>query len=274
MKNIYLPEPVKITRIEELSPIVKLFRLQKIKGKFEKQENGLVFTPGQFFIAGLWGYGEAPFGGASDPYNQKYIDLIIRKTGNTTNAFHALKNGDEMTLRGPYCNGYPLKFLKNKDLVMVTGGCGIPPIASLVKYIIKNRKKFNRVYLLYGSATPADLLLKNDLKKWGQFIKVLLTIDKPAPDWKGHVGWVSELVEDIKIDPINAIAVMCGPGPMVHALENVLNPLGISDKRIFVADERKMQCAVGKCQHCTTGKEYVCVKGPVFNLDQIDKNYD
>jgi len=67
---------------------------------------------------------------------------------------------------------------------------------------------------------------------------------------------------------------MCGPGPMVHAVENVLNPLGISDKRIFVSDERKMQCALGKCQHCTTGKEYVCTKGPVFNLDQIDKNID
>jgi len=200
MQNAYLPKPVKIIYIEKLSPTVKLFRLKKIKNNFKKRENGLIFIPGQFFIAGLWGYGEAPFGPASNPYNQKYIDLIIRKTGNITTAIHKLKVGDELTLRGPYGNGYPLELLENKDLVMITGGCGIPPIASLIKYIIKNRKKFNRVYLLYGSATPADLLLKNDLKKWGQFIKVLLTVDKPTPNWKGHVGWVSGLIENIKID--------------------------------------------------------------------------
>jgi len=38
--------------------------------------------------------------------------------------------------------------------------------------------------------------------------------------------------------------------------------------------ERKMQCGVGKCQHCTIGSKYVCMDGPVFNFDEIDKTWD
>ncbi len=147
MQNFYLPEKVKIIKIETHSSDVKLFRLQKIKGKFLKNKEGLSFNPGQFFLVGIWGYGEAPFGAASSPENTPYIDFVIRNTGgNVTGAFHNLEKDAEITLRGPYGNGFPLEFFKEKDLILVTGGCGIPPIASLIEYIIKHRKNFGRVY--------------------------------------------------------------------------------------------------------------------------------
>jgi len=271
MKNLYLPIKVKITKIEKLSKDVKLFRL---KGDFPKNEQGLIFTPGQFVLVSLFGYGEAPFGAASSPEQDSYIDVVVRRVGTLTEAMHRLKQGDEVFMRGPYGNGFSLKFIEGKDMVLVTGGCGIPPIAALIEYVVANRDKFGRVHLIYGARTPADLLMKDKLKEWGKEIKVLLTIDKPTKDWKGPVGMVSELIDDIKIDAKNAVAVMCGPGPMMDALERILRPLGISDRRIFVSMERKMQCGIGKCQHCAVGDKYVCQDGPVFNFDEIDKSWD
>jgi len=271
MKNLYLPFKVKIAKIEKLSKDVKLFRL---KGDFAKNEQGLTFVPGQFILIGLFGYGEAPFGPASSSYQDEYIEVIIRRTGTLTEALHQLKQGDEVFMRGPYGNGFPLKFIEGKDMVLVTGGCGIPPIAALIEYIIANRERFGRVYLIYGARTPADLLMKDKLKEWEKEIKVLLTIDKPTKNWSGHVGMVSELIDDIKINSKNAVAAMCGPGPMMDALERILRPLGISDRRIFVSMERKMQCGIGKCQHCAVGDKYVCQDGPVFYFDQIDKAWD
>lgn len=265
MKNLYLPQAVKIEKIKMLSPNVKLLRLRK----------QLNFIPGQFVLAGLWGYGEAPFGVASSPFEKKYFDLIIRKAGTVSSVIHSLKKGDEITIRGPYGNGFPLKFFENKDVVMVSGGCGIPPIASLIEYLIENRQKFGRLYLLYGAATPNDILIKNKIKQWGKAgVKILLTIDKPTSQWPGYTGLVTELIEEIKINPLDAVSAMCGPGPMTAAVEKILKPLGIADRRIFVSDERKMQCGIGKCQHCTTGDKYVCLDGPVFNYDEIDKNWD
>jgi len=283
MENIYQPFKVKIIKIEKHSKDVKLFRLEKkgglalpkrSEGGFKKNESGMVFNPGQFILAGIFGYGEAPFGPASSPYQDKFIDIIVRKAGTLTEALHRAKKGDEIFLRGPYGNGFPVDFIEGKDMVMVTGGCGIPPIAALIEYIIENRSKFGQVYLIYGARTPKDLLIKDKLIEWEKDIKVLLTVDKPDKNWKGQVGMVSELVDEIKINARSAVAAMCGPGPMMDALEKILRPLGISDRRIFVNMERKMQCGVGKCQHCTTGEHYVCQDGPVFYFDQIDKNWD
>jgi len=255
MQNYYLPNIAKIKKIESLSPTVKLFRLSP----------GFSFIPGQFFLLGKLGYGEAPFGALSSPYEKKYIEFAIRAAGNVTNFLHRLKNGDEIEIRGPYGNGFPLDFMENKDIIMISGGSGIPPIAALTEYVIENRQKFKNVYLLYGSKTEEEILLKDRFKRWEEGGVKVLTIAG---------GFVTELIKDISVDEKNAVCLMCGPGPMADAIEKVIRPLGISDRRIFVSLERKMQCGVGKCQHCTTGDKYVCLDGPVFYYDEIDKNWD
>jgi sulfite reductase subunit B len=274
MKNLYKPFKVKIVKIEKLSGNVCLFRLKKEMGKFFRVDGELSFVPGQFVLVSNFGYGEAPFGAASSPYENSYLDIIVRNVGNLTKSLHGLKKGDELFMRGPYGNGFPLQFISGKDIVMVTGGCGIPPIAALVEYIIRHREDFDNVYLIYGARTPKDILMKKQIKKWEKSIKVLLTVDEPDKRWKGSVGMVSELIDDIEINAINAAAMMCGPGPMMDALEKILRPLGIADRRIFVSMERKMHCGLGKCQHCAVGDKYVCTDGPVFNFDEIDKSWD
>ena len=47
MKNIYKPFKVSIVKIGEHSSDVKLFRLQKEKGHFSVNDQGIVFNPGQ-----------------------------------------------------------------------------------------------------------------------------------------------------------------------------------------------------------------------------------
>lgn len=274
MENPLHPKKVKIIKIGKMSSLEKLFRLKLGDGKFPLDKNGLVFNPGQFVLAGLWGFGEAPFGIASSPLNQDFIEIGVRKVGNVTTALHHLEEGDEMTLRGPYGKGYPLDFFQGRDVVLVTGGCGIPPIAALIEYIIAKRESFGRVYLLYGARAPKDLLFKERYHRWEKWIRVILTVDEPTPDWKGNVGLLSELTREIEINPHNTVAGMCGPGPMTAALENILRPLGIADRRIFVSEERKMSCGIGKCQHCTTGDKYVCLDGPIFYYDQVQGNWD
>ena len=274
MNNLYLPVMAKITRIEELSAHVKLFRFQRIGTSFPKNSDGLTFTPGQFVMAGIWGYGEAPFAILSSPAEARFMEILVRKVGTVTNALHRLNVGKELAIRGPYGNGFPVSFFADKDVVMVAGGSGIPPIAALVEHIIHSRNRFGRVYLLYGAATPQDILIKDRLDAWGGHIHVLLNVDHRDPEWNGHVGLVTAMLKDIEINPLNAVAVMCGPGLMMTALEKILRPLGIADRRIYVSLEQKMQCGIGKCQHCTTGDSYVCLDGPVYNFDQIDKSWD
>ncbi len=274
MKNSYKPFKVKIAKIEDHSEDVKLFRLQRSKGRFRVDKQGVFFNPGQFVLLSHFGYGEAPFGIASSPYQTEYLDLVIRKAGCLTNALHQLKQGQEIFMRGPYGNGFPVNFFSQKDILMITGGCGIPPIAALIEYIFEHRNNFGNCYLIYGAKTPNDLLMKDKLKVWQDQIKVILTVNEPTKDWQGEVGLVTKMIKQVRINHLDAVCAMCGPGPMMEAIEKVVRPLGISDRRIFVNMERKMQCGIGKCQHCSVGEKLVCQDGPVFNFDEIDKSWD
>ena len=40
---------------------------------------------------------------------------------------------------------------------------------------------------------------------------------------------------------------------------------GFKEENIWISQERKMCCGVGKCGHCKIGDVYVCLEGPVFN---------
>ena len=232
MKNLYMPIKAIVTQIEEHSKDVKLFRFKREKGVFPKNREGLIFIPGQFVMAGLWGYGEAPFGLLSSPFENRFGEVLVKRTGIVTSALHRLKVGEELTVRGPYGNGFPIDFFEEKDIVLVSGGCGIPPVAALVEYIIKNRKRFGRIYLLYGAAAPQDILVKDKLNKWSKHINVLLTVDRPAKGWKGYVGMGSEIVKEIEVDPMDAAAAMCGPVPMTEAFQKKFIELGVAASRI------------------------------------------
>ena len=275
LKNLYEPVPAVVVKTERHADDILLFRIKREDGEdFPICGNGLYFKPGQFVVVGLWGYGEAPFGIASDPYDGSHVDIIVRKVGELTTALHALKKGSRLTLRGPYGNGYPVKFFRGRDVILIAGGSGIPPIAALVRFIIRNRADYGRVHFVYGARSAPELLLRKDLKRWERDIDVLLTVDGPSCDWKGRCGLVSECLEHIKVDPANTIVAMCGPGPMVDSIEHLVNPMGISDRRIFISMERRMQCGIGRCQHCVSGEKYVCSDGPVFNFDEIEGNWD
>jgi sulfhydrogenase subunit gamma (sulfur reductase) len=276
MDSLLQPQKLKITKIEQHSPTVKLFRLEP-KGflNLAKDENGMVFAPGQFVLVGAIGYGESAFGPLSSPYEDRYIEILVRNVGLVTNFLHSLKEGDEVTLRGPFGNGFPLEYSMGKSIVLATGGCGIPPIGAFIEFIIKNKENYGDIYLLYGAKSPEEILIKDRMEEWKKGgINVLVTIDKPAQGWKGPVGFLPALLGEVIINPKNTIVAMCGPWPMVTSLEKPLREMGLSDRNIFVNMERNMQCGIGKCQHCTCGKKYVCTDGPVFNLDEVDKNWD
>ena len=166
MENIYKPEEVVIKKIEDHSSNVKLFRLVKKDGRFASRYDSLSFVPGQYVLVSAMGYGEAPFGAASSPFEEGYLDIVVRRAGTLTDAMHKLKVGDSLFLRGPYGNGFPIDFMEQKDVVMVTGGCGIPPIAALIEYIIKRRRRYGNVYLIYGARTPDDILMQSSIKRW------------------------------------------------------------------------------------------------------------
>lgn len=276
MLNPYLPKSIRIKAAINETPEIKKFVLAGGNLSSFKLAQGLSFIPGQFILAGMWGIGEAPFGLSGDPFNHRQVEIVVRNTGGQVTAkLHKLSAGDTIAIRGPYGNGFPINKLEGSDIVAIAGGCGIPPIASLLEYIARRRLAFGKVFFLYGSQGPEHFALKSRITHFrNKKIDVRLTIDQPQIGWRGRTGFVSDQIKNLTFDPEKTFALMCGPGPMFAACAAILAECGVPDQRILVSEERKMSCGIGKCQHCTCGKFYVCTDGPVFSYDQIKDIYD
>lgn len=95
-----------------------------------------------------------------------------------------------------------------------------------------------------------------------------LTIDKPASNWKSHVGLVTQLVDDVQLDQ-NSMGLVCGPGIMIRFALKKLTARGIFPGNIITTLERHMKCGTGMCGHCHSNGKLVCIDGPVFTADQL-----
>jgi len=191
-----------------------------------------------------------------------------------TNALHRLGVGAEIGFRGPYGNSFPLDDLKGKNLVFVGGGIGLAPLRSLIWNVVDNRDTYNKVVIVYGARTPADLCFRYDLEAWDKdkTINMVTTIDREAEGWTGKVGMVPNVLGEVAPSAKDAVAIVCGPPIMIRFTFPVLEKLGFRPAQMLTTLEKRMKCGIGKCGRCNIGDVYVCRDGPVFSYEQI-KNF-
>jgi len=261
LRNPYIPKLAKIMEYRDETPDTRTFKIKLIDNeKIQAQ-------PGQFIELMVFGYGEAPF--SISGIGNDLIELTIRRVGTVTSALFNLTKNDLIGIRGPFGKGWPLDHLINNDVIIIAGGIGLAPFRPLIHFIINNRGRFGRVELLYGARTPKDMLYKNELFEWGKSINVHLTVDHPDESWRGRVGVVTVLFDEVDLDPDKTIALQCGPPIMMHFVSKKLRELGFTGDRIYLSLERLMKCGMGMCGKCTISGMYVCLDGPVFSYDEI-----
>jgi len=168
-------------------------------------------------------------------------------------------------------NGFPLDFLKGKDLVLLCAGIGLFPLRSLVQYVLDKRSEFGRVIILSGARTPGDVMFREEQAEWNKRpdVEFLSTVDKGDASWTGNVGVITTLIPKTKIDPKKTVAVVVGPPIMYRFTTIELKKANLADENIIMSLERRMKCGVGKCGHCQINGVYVCQEGPVFSLAQL-----
>ena len=85
--------------------------------------------PGQCAMLCVPGVGEALFSITSSPTNKEYQEFSIKECGTLTNYLHNMSVGDEILVRGPYGNHFPVEtVLKGQDLLFIAGGIGLAPL--------------------------------------------------------------------------------------------------------------------------------------------------
>ena len=262
-----VPQLGVVTAIRTDTPDIKTFRVNALGG-------GKVFEhkPGQCAMLSIPGVGEAMFSITSAPTEKDFMEFSIKKCGCLTSWLHQMDVGQEILIRGPYGNGFPVDTaLKGQNLLFIAGGVGLAPLHSVINYVRANRADYGTVDIVYGSRSMEDLLDLDEIQnEWAkeEGINVHLTIDRAQDTWPGHVGFVPSYVKELGFDPDKNVLV-CGPPIMIKFTLGSLTELGFVNTQIYTTMELRMKCGVGKCGRCNIGNKYVCKDGPVFRFDEL-----
>ena len=267
-KEMLIPKLGIITDIRIDTPDVKTFRVLTHDGK-----KPFIHRPGQCAMLSIPGVGEAMFSITSSPTNEEYMEFSIKRCGCFTEVLHSVEVGQEVTIRGPYGNEFPVDTeFAGKDLLFIAGGIALAPLRSVINYVRHYKDRYGKIDIVYGARSKEDLVDYNEIvEEWmhDEGVKVHLTIDREQPNWDGHVGFVPNFVKELGFTTDKTV-ILCGPPIMIKFTLAGLMEMGFSKEQIYTTLEMRMKCGIGKCGRCNVGSKFICKDGPVFRFDQLD----
>lgn len=175
---------------------------------------------------------------SSVPSDKAHVELEIRKVPNgicTTYVHEHLKEGDKVTINGPYGDFY-LRDSDN-DLIFIAGGSGMAPIKSILLNMKDNNNQRKATYF-FGARSKRDLFLLDLMKELEQDLanfKFIPSLSQPQPEdnWDGESGLITLTLDKHIESGENKEAYLCGSPGMINACVEVLHKKGIPDERIF-----------------------------------------
>ena len=196
--------------------------------------------------------------------NHNSLSVIYRVVGAGTKELASYKPGQELNILGPLGNGFPL--VKNKRVLIVGGGIGVPPMYFLAKML----KDENDITFVLGFRSKSQIILENELKKYGD---VFVATDDGS---YGYHGNVLKFIEENKID--FDVIYACGPMPMLRAVKQFAIDKDIEAQ---ISLEERMACGIGAClgcvcktkdkdEHTHVNNTRICTDGPVFEAREVE----
>ncbi len=165
---------------------------------------------------------------------EDFLEVTKRLTGHEfSNALRAIKVEDRVIIRGPYGD---FTFQGEHDRVcMLSGGIGITPLRSMIRYSTDKGLSAS-IVLLYSNRQEDDIIFEDDLEgmaKRNPNLKIVNTITKPSPVWKGLKGRIDRdmIVREVP-DYADRVFFASGPRKMVDAILTLLKDLGLPENQI------------------------------------------
>lgn len=219
MKN----EPVKIKSIGHVTHNV----LQVVTEK----PFGTDFTPGQateiFIDKQGWQNEGRPFTFTCLPKDD-YLEFTIKtypERKGVTNELLSLKPGDTLIVNDIF------GAIEYKgDGTFIAGGAGVTPFISIFRNLSEN-KKLGINKLIFANKFKEDIILKEEFTEMlgENFINIL---SKEKTD-KYSYGHISEDFLKEKMGPSSSYFYLCGPPPMMEAVEKQLAHLNVPADKII-----------------------------------------
>jgi ferredoxin-NADP reductase len=197
-----------------------------------ERPNDYKFTPGQATEISInkenWNEEKRPFTFTSLP-DKIFLEFTIKtypERKGVTNELLKLNAGDELILHDVWG-----AISYKGEGVFIAGGAGITPFLSIFRYLQSmNKVKGNK--LIFANKTKADIIHEDEFKKMlGDSFINILSDEKIA----GYAqGYITKDFLKKNIESFDKMFYVCGPPPMMDAVQRSLKELGVTNNSVVV----------------------------------------
>ncbi|MBM2831275.1 MAG: Ferredoxin-NADP reductase [Dehalococcoidia bacterium] len=215
---------------------IKTFRFD-VQGR-EK----VTYKAGQFFFVTIRIDGKEAvhhFSLSSSPTETErrgYIEFTKRITASEySQALDRMKPGDWVRLRG--ADGEFTLSPTRRDLAFVSGGIGVTPLRSMLRYIVDSKLSYD-VVLVYGNNRFDNIAFREELDEMAaarKDIRVDCVLSGPdfPPGWTGKRGFITrEVIMECIPDFQKRVFYVSGPLKMVLSIEEQLAAIKVPPEQV------------------------------------------
>jgi len=223
--------PARIERIDQVTPLIKVFTLAADPAQFQAQAGQwldlAIPVPGEPFVGG--------YSVVSAPSKDGRLQLAIKYADRHQATHHlhtASQIGDEVFItpgQGPFFFEPGM----GREVVLLGAGIGVTPLMSILRFIHAEAPDVH-VHLVYSVCSQREVLFAEELEDLAAApnIDVTLTVTREAEDWRGHTGRISHrLLESLEL-PRGALYYFCGSPEFIDDMAKLLAEWGIPEQQL------------------------------------------
>lgn len=150
-----------------------------------------------------------------------------------------LKPGDRVNLSGPYGDFFVKE--TQREMCFIGGGAGMAPMRSHILNQVADLNTRRKVTFWYGARSCKEMFYDEEFKNLAAehenfFYHVALSDPQPEDNWDGMTGFIHQACLEHYLknhpDPQEIEYYLCGPPPMIDAVNKMLYDLGVEPEMI------------------------------------------
>jgi len=192
---------------------------------------------------------------ATPPFDKDKGDWMDVNPGIASSYVYSLKEGDEVTISGPYGEFF-INEESDAEMLYVGGGAGMAPMRSHLYHLFRTLKTGRKVTFWYGGRSKRELFYVDHFKaleKDFPNFRFFMALSEPLEEdnWKekkdiddkegdGFLGFIHQSVIEHYLnhheEPEEIELYFCGPPLMNQAVQKMGEDFGIPDENIRFDD--------------------------------------
>ena len=201
---------------------------------------GLSFEPGQFAWIKVgnspYTIEEHPYSFASSAEKPAELSFGVSALGDFSERLQEIEEGTTVYLDGPH-GAFSIDRAQAPGYVFVAGGVGITPMMSFL-HTLADRGDPRPLLLLYSETAEGDLAYSEEIEALEKRLNLetVYVLEEPPDDWDGEAGRITgDLLERrLPKERFPRRVFVCGPPPMMAAVEEALLNHGVPQSHIHV----------------------------------------